>query len=896
MKVSELFESLDSAYAYWAGQTPEAPAILSPDRAPLTFNRLHAEAKKIALQCREFGIGSHDAVATVMPQSVEQHLLIIGLSIHGVAAPLNPAYTQGEFEEHFKAFDARALFVEKGSESPAVDAAEALGLILVEVEPLLSEPAGISLQTVKNPANERVSPIDRSLVSPDENDIAMIVLTSGTTARGKPVPLTQKNICTSAAFTEELYTLGRADRCIRIMPLFHVFGAIHQGMIPLFSGGSVVSINDFNPADFPIVLKEFSPTWFGGGPTFHRAILDSLARVPKMAESENVRFVLSGGSPGPLSLCEEIESTFTAPFIEAYGLSEGTGLSTANPLGSGEQKLGSVGKLVGARFDQELRVVDEAGRSVAVHAQGEVVIRGPNVISGYLKMPEENQKLFYGDWLRTGDLGHLDVDGYLFIDGRLKEVINRGGEKISPASVDEVLMTHPDVEVAVTFPIPDDRLGEDVASAIVIREGRIPNKTNLRRYAAERLALFKVPHVIVFVDEETIPRNATGKPKRDQLAQQLKLESASIRRGEGPLKPPGTEVEKRLVSFLSSLLELDAVGVDEDFFDLGGDSFKATALTQWIDQEFKIQMRPIVLFEAASAASLARLIEANSPGQHDGLVVQFNPMGSGPAVFCIPGIFGDVIGFRKIANLLGSEVPFYGLERQGYYNEAPPRVNILRMARDYANEVLRVHPDGPYMLAGYSLGGVIAYEASRILCAKGRAPEWLVLMDTSYPGIFRERKRIWENRTSWFDWYGVREFLLKPLHDWWPRLRASLFEFLWQWAGRERFSFLSRKRLLSLHRRLGIRSLDDADKLAVHRYKCKTSTELPTILFRTQQNLHDYGDEKLGWGGMINGPLEITPVGGDHYSLQQSPAAETISEVLSQKLSEIRTRTHGRPD
>ncbi|MEE3328139.1 MAG: AMP-binding protein, partial [Myxococcota bacterium] len=430
---------------------PESPAILAPERDSLSFAQLLEELESLSSTFNGFGIGRGDAVAIVMPQSVEQNFLIMGLAVCATAVPLNPAYTQVEFEDQFQSFEARGLLVEAGSSSPAVAAAQARGIPVFESTAQLDRPAGLSLVEWKTGSAPCAEARSASFDSATPQDVALIVLTSGTTARSKPVPLTQENLCASVAMTKAQYDLSPADRCVRIMPLFHVFGCIHQGFIPLLSGGSLVSLLDFAPARFADVLREFSPTWFGATPTFHRAILDELARAPLPAEAKKVRFILSGGSGGTASLAAQADEIYQAPLIEAYGLSEGAGLSTANPLGEGKQQPGSVGRGVGAEFGQEIAILGPGNKVLSPRKVGEVVIRGPNVFSGYLNMPEENAQLFAGDWMRTGDLGELDAEGFLYLDGRVKEIINRGGEKISPAGVDDALTMHSDVEAAVTF-------------------------------------------------------------------------------------------------------------------------------------------------------------------------------------------------------------------------------------------------------------------------------------------------------------------------------------------------------------------------------------------------------------------------------------------------------------
>ncbi|MAI25840.1 MAG: hypothetical protein CMN75_07380 [Spirochaeta sp.] len=888
-----LFETLHEGFSYWAQERPDVPAILAPDRDPLSFGRLLAEMESLASCFNRFGIGRGDAVAIVMPQSVEQQFLIMGLAVSATAVPLNPAYTQAEFEDQFASFGARGLLVEAGSTSPAVAAAQACGIPVFESTAEPERSAGLSSVEWKSDSAPTAEAKPESFASATSDDVALIVLTSGTTAQSKPVPLTQKNLCASVALTTAHYGLSPSDRCVRIMPLFHVFGCIHQGFIPLLSGGSLVSLLDFAPALFGDVLREFAPTWFGATPTFHRAILDELARAPLPEETKKVRFILSGGSGGTASLAAQADEIYRAPLIEAYGLSEGAGLSTANPLGEGRQQPGSVGFVVGKELGQEIAILGPGHKVLSPRKVGEVVIRGPNVFSGYLNMPEENAELFVGDWMRTGDLGELDARGFLYLAGRVKEIINRGGEKISPAGVDDELTLHPDVEAAVTFAVPDDRLGEDVASAVVLREGASLTKSELRKFAAQRLAHFKVPHQIIFIKESDIPRNATGKPLRGGLAEHFGMEGRKRSEAEGVRKAPSSETEEKVVVYLSGLLQVENVGVDEDFFDLGGDSLSALTLTQWIQEEFGIEMRPVVLFEAASVEALASLIEAGHPGSHDGFAVALSAGESSPAVFCIPGIFGDVIGFRKIARALGSDVPFYGLERQGFYGEAPVWVSWSRMAKAYAAEILRLRPEGPHILMGYSIGGVIAYEVAQRLNEAGSPPALLALMDTGFPEVASEAKKNWLGEARGISAASISRLLRKPLDEWSPMLRGNLLDSLWQAQKAGRLPFLSESIIYALNQRVGVSSLERSDKLISRRYRCKKTTDIPTVLFYTEGSLRDYGTQTLGWDRHILGPFEQRPVPGDHFSLQGMPAAQVIGDTLREKVDAIRQTSEG---
>jgi acyl-CoA synthetase (AMP-forming)/AMP-acid ligase II len=343
--------------------------------------------------------------------------------------------------------------------------------------------------------------------------------TSGTTSRPKLVPLSQINLTTSARNIAASLDLTAADRCLNVMPLFHIHGLIAAVLSSLGAGGAVVCTPGFDAFKFFDWLRDSKPSWYTAVPTMHQLILQRARGRGDVIESNRLRFLRSSSAALPPSLMEQLEQAFDAPLVEAYGMTEASHQMACNPLPPGERKPGSVGRGTGV----ELAVMDERGALLPGGDSGEVVIRGASVTRGYESNPEANAGAFADGWFRTGDQGYLDSDGYLFLTGRLKEIINRGGEKVSPREVDEVLLQHPAVEQAVTFAVPHPRLGEEVAAAVVLLGGETAGERELREHAARHLAGFKVPRRIVFVDE--IPKGPTGKLQRIGLAQQLGLGS-----------------------------------------------------------------------------------------------------------------------------------------------------------------------------------------------------------------------------------------------------------------------------------------------------------------------------------------------------------------------------------
>jgi acyl-CoA synthetase (AMP-forming)/AMP-acid ligase II len=359
--------------------------------------------------------------------------------------------------------------------------------------------------------------------APAPDDIALILHTSGTTSRPKIVPLLQSNLAASAQNIRASLDLTESDRCLNVMPLFHIHGLIAAVTASLASGASVSCAPGFDALRFFGWMREVRPTWFTAVPTMHQAILARAGRNSETIAEAPLRFLRSSSASLPAQVMQELARTFNAPVIEGYGMTEATHQMASNPLPPRAQKPGSVGveagPLVRIAHEDENRLIDGVG---------EVVISGPNVTPGYEGNPDANAKNFFEAdgkrWFRTGDQGVFDDDGYLSLTGRLKEIINRGGEKISPLEVDGVLMDHPAIQQVVTFALPHAKLGEEVAAAVVLREGQEASERDIRDFAAERLADFKVPRKVIVLDE--IPKGATGKLQRIGLAEKLGLVEA----------------------------------------------------------------------------------------------------------------------------------------------------------------------------------------------------------------------------------------------------------------------------------------------------------------------------------------------------------------------------------
>jgi acyl-CoA synthetase (AMP-forming)/AMP-acid ligase II len=491
----------------------EAAAIGAPGARPLTHGGLRTLAAETIARLNAAGIGRNDRVAIVLPNGPEMAASFLCVGAGATTAPLNPAYRAEEFRFYLADLRAKALIVMAGDDTPARGAAAELGIPVIELHATPERGAGaFRLDTQALPPRQ---PAAGGPAAPE--DVALVLHTSGTTSRPKIVPLTQANVAASARHIVAAVALTADDRCLNIMPLFHIHGLIAAVTASLAAGGEVVCTPGFNALKFFAWLGEVKPSWYTAVPTMHQAILARADRNAETIARVRLRLIRSSSASLPPQVMAELEKTFGAPVIESYGMTEAAHQMTSNPLPPRARKAGSVGLAAGP----EVSIMSAEGQILPRGTVGEVVIRGPNVTSGYEANPAANAAAFSGGWFRTGDQGVIDEEGYLRITGRLKELINRGGEKVSPLEVDEVLMDHPAVAQVVTFALPHPKLGEEVAAAVVLREGMALTESELRDFAKARLADFKVPRKIVFVAE--IPKGNTGKLQRIGLADKLGL-------------------------------------------------------------------------------------------------------------------------------------------------------------------------------------------------------------------------------------------------------------------------------------------------------------------------------------------------------------------------------------
>jgi acyl-CoA synthetase (AMP-forming)/AMP-acid ligase II/acyl carrier protein len=584
-----------------AKRTPDAPAIIAPGHAPLTYGRLRVHVDDVVQTLHTMGLGRHDRVALVLPNGPEMAVAFLGVAAGATCTPLNPAYSANEFDFYLADLNAKALIIQADTDSPVRASAHARGISVIKLSPTRGAEAGLFTLTSK----QQTHAARDAFAQPD--DVALVLHTAGTTSRPKIVPLTHTNICTSAYNRRVTVELTKNDRCLNVLPLFHVHGLLGGVLASLIAGASIVCTPGFDASKFFAWMAEFRPTWYTAVPAIHQAILVRAAMNHEIIAHCPLRFIRSGSAALPPQVLVGLERAFNVPVIMSYGMTEAP-LITADPLPPRERKADSVGVAAGP----EVAIIDEMGALLPAGEIGEIVVRGSNVFQGYDNNPTANQSAFTDGWFRTGDQGYLDSDGYLFITGRLKEIISRGGEKIAPWEVDDVLMDHPAVAEAVTFAVPDPRLGEEIAAAIVLQHNALVTASDIRQFAVTRLPAFKVPRQVLIVQD--IPKGPTGKLQRIGLAEKLGVTAPDLARAamqEG-FTAPRTPVEEVLAALWAQVLNVERVGIYDNFFQLGGDSLLATQLLIRVREVMQVEVPFISFFDTPTVAEMVKSIETDS--------------------------------------------------------------------------------------------------------------------------------------------------------------------------------------------------------------------------------------------------------------------------------------------
>jgi acyl-CoA synthetase (AMP-forming)/AMP-acid ligase II/thioesterase domain-containing protein/acyl carrier protein len=830
---------------------PEVPAVLAPGRESPTFAGLWRQMEYVA-----GAIGGPAGItAVILPNGPELLTALLGILLAGAAAPLNPDLTEAELRRQV-AFLRPRTAVLGSDQSASVEAlVRSLGIRVLRAEQDESESAGVfALREVWRP----VSPQPLRSLPPDTR---LLLHTSGTGGEPKVAPLSEANLRASFASQHRSFALTAADRFLCLAPLFHLHG-FGSAAAQLTAGGSVVCPQGFDPQAFPEWLRQFRPTWYTGGPALHHAVASLVATGAELPR-ESLRFVRSSSAALESGVQAELERALGVPFIDSYGLTE-AGTVAAIPLPPAKGKPGSAGLSAGA----EIGIFGPDACPLPVGAEGEIAVRGPNVIGGYLDDPAANRDSFHDGWFLTGDLGRLDADGYLFVTGRLKDVINRGGAKVMPAEIDAALLAHPAVAEAAAFGVPHARLGEEVEAAVVPRDGAALTESELRAYAAGRLAGFKVPRRIHFT--AAIPRTSTGKPKRAALTISFARSSDNAVPDRTGLARPLSPEQARIAAIWSRVLGCGEILAEDELPMLGGDSLSAAVILAEVQAEFGIAGSLAGFFDRPTVEHLAQLVAqlvalpltSGHRGPGSRAVIHLGGEGPEDPVFCIPATLGSPYYLRHLAARM---------DRRPFFAVVPPRrsgdpaeLTVEELAREVIAGIRAVHPQGPCILAGHCFGGVVAFEAVRQMRpANGDVP-LLVLLDTPTPGYPKVLPR-------------------------WQRYPEAA----WRLARREGARALMREAAAHIRalrrgrhgrRRTTTPGNDEAAVIgrAMHGYLPQPLDRpiVQVLSSELQRNTRVLEDERLGWRDFARAGFSVVDAPGDHHTFLLPPQVDELARRL----------------
>jgi len=683
---------------------PGRPAVVTSQFAPLSYAELQQQIDEIGACLHQAGFDRHSRIAIGIANSAAAALAIVAVAAAAAAVPLDPKLTFTEVERCLRILRPDAVIVLRGADSAARKVAEHLRLPIIEAS--IAHNGGLGL-LLTVPTVGAAAPGD----DPDPGAPAFILHTSGTTADPNLVPFSHRNMLAVVERVKFWFRLTPQDRCLSVSPLYYSHGITTTAMTPLLTGGSIAIPVNTSKVDLSEWFGMLEPTWYSAGPTLHLSVLEKAKARSDARTMHALRFISSAGAALPRGVREDTENALGVPVLEHYGSSETAHIS-ANMLPPGPSKPGTCGR----PWPDTVIIVDADGRRLPPGQEGEILVSGPTVMSGYLNVPELNRSAFVDGWYRTGDIGRLDAEGFLSLRGRMRELINRGSEKIAPVEIDHALMRHPQVTEAAAYAVPHPRLGEDVAAAVVLQKGANVTADELRELLAAHLAAFKIPRRIDIVDQ--LPKGVTGKVQRKRLSALSKA---------GPEQASATDWQAKLLQLWRKLLKSENVSIDDDFFEKGGDSLLAMDLHMEIERLTGQELPESTLLEASTVRQLAKRLARTSSGR-PGPVQSVASSGQSSLVFFYDGhsTSGALVG--NLQGGLEPEQPILAIACQGLDGKTMPR-SVEEVAAAQLPAILEVQPRGPYRLGGYRNGALVALEAARLSVTAGHEVAVVVLVD-----------------------------------------------------------------------------------------------------------------------------------------------------------------------
>jgi acyl-coenzyme A synthetase/AMP-(fatty) acid ligase/thioesterase domain-containing protein/acyl carrier protein len=882
---------------FHGNQDPDHPALESPGQRSLTYRDLRNQVLLVIKTLNSLGFGRNDRISVIMPGGPETAVLGIGIMAGFTHAPLNPQYKDQEFREMFSRLNIKAVILQKNHQTAARAVALSQNIPVIEITP---SPDKAGIFTIGG----GVFYGREEAVFAQPDDTVIVMQTSGTTSVPKIVPLSQKQFCKSAYHYFSRLNLSDKDISLHIVAHFHILGITHTLLAPLLGGGTVVCARDYISPDFLPLLKTFRPTFYCAAPAHHKGILHELKKVPAAElHHHSLRYIRSTSSPLPAAARKELETLLNVPVIESYAMTESPVISINMPHKEGSAGIPMVESLV---------IMDEKGTILKNFENGEVAIRGDVVFSGY-EDARENASAFTNGYFRTGDIGYLDNEGYLFLTGRKKELINKGGEKFSPQEIDAALVSHPNVREAMAFRIDDPVLGEDVAVMVVRADERV-SEQDLRRYLHDRLIQFKVPRRIFFVDE--IPKGPTGKLLRYAGTERYKTGSfEEVRVPEVTrydISPERSQTEEKIMQIWTGILDCESLSTEDDFFHCGGNSLTAIELLIRIQRAFDVTFPPDMIYLYPTIRQQATLIaqkDHNSSRYHP-LIVPLHEKGTLPPLFCFNPLGGWIKEYQYISRFFDPERPVFGIRARGLEPEEKPVATVEEAAREYLDAIKTVQKKGPYHLLGFSGGALYAYEVGCQLQNQGESVTFLGIIDMSLPAPLKRLFDISRGQgpnfliTAGFPVYSFLNNLLKknpdsPLYSVFVKSVRIFSQGLLSLKGSSSIPESgSEVDYITDAQRSWISTLPEKQQMLVRTQIRAISIYKPrifsgdVILFSTGPDREFYpGDPSRGWNSCISGKTMVIDIPGDHWTLYREPLGQMTAKKIEESLKEA--DTHG---
>jgi oxalate---CoA ligase len=698
-------QTIADAIARHAAYGPNRPAIVGTGFTQFSFRALDVFVGQIGKQLRAAGIGHRSRVGIMLPRGPEGALLVIAVAAHAISVPLNPNRPEAELEEELGRVSLDALVLPSWVDSPASAVVRRSCFGLIEASAAEGSLAKVTLRKVRE-----MPILSKSSGKIHADSVALIFTTSGTTGTPKLIPVTHENLLVTAGKMRQWFNLSPEDRTAIVLPGHYGAANKISLLAPILLGGSVCVPATRHFEDLTEWVPELCPTWLWGNPTFFQAVLDKLRSRAGPQFTHALRFVVSGTAYLPPKLRTELEATLAVPVLQSYGMSE-AGILAADPAPPGKRKPGTAGLV----SRDELSIVGPNGASVPDGESGEIVVHGrtvsPDINAETEGHRSSDRRLF------TGDLGFIDLDGYLTVVGRTKELINRGGEKISPFEVERALLLHPSVQEAAAYSVPHPRLGENVSAAVVLRSGMTATTQEFKTFLSNHLSAFKIPQNVHVVRD--LPKGPTGKISRSNL-------STSMAHCIRHIAPPESPLEFQIIEIWQTLLRRNDIGIDEDFFELGGDSLLAVQMMVEIEVIARRKIPPSCLRTIYTIRQLAAMV-ANAADASQEFVSCAKEGDGTPFFFCHGDFATHGLWALRLVDMLECDQPVFLVSP---YPNPEPESTIEEMARSYLPRILALQTNGPFRLGGFCNGGLLAWELAHQLEMLGHRVELVVLINT----------------------------------------------------------------------------------------------------------------------------------------------------------------------